>query len=102
MNPFEPGRNTYVPYRVKDQFSLMQQELVSLNYDAKNVPSKSSLGRSIKGFCWVCSSTKKTNLEPYASVYEFNTYLGKIIVNKHDQIKIIDIHFTFRSRVIRT
>ena len=78
MNPFEEYGSAYVPYRIFDQFSEMQRELVNINYDATNVQSKSVLGKTIKQTCFVCSSTKRKNnkLEQYSSVYEFNTLLG--------------------------
>ena len=79
MNPFPEYGSAYVPYRVYEQFSEMQIELVNINYDAVNVPSKSILGKTIKGTCFVCAATRTKNnkLEQYNSVYEFNVLLGK-------------------------
>ena len=58
MNLFEEYGSAYVQYRVFDQFSEMQRELVNIKYDAVNVPSKSVLGKTIKQTCFVCSATK--------------------------------------------
>ena len=78
MNPFYIFGKEYVPYRVFDQFSEMQKELVNIPYDAKNVPSKSPLGRNLTNFCFVCSGTARANkLQPYVTVYDYNTMLGK-------------------------
>ena len=75
---FDESGKAYVPYRVFDQFSEMQKDLVNINCDAVNVPSKSNLGKNLTNFCFVCSGTKKTiPLIPYHTVYEFNTMLGK-------------------------
>ena len=78
MNPFFEGSGkSYTPYRVAEQFSSMQEDLVNISYDATSVPSKSNLGRSITGFCFVCSGTRaRANLIPYHTVYEYNTMLG--------------------------
>ena len=78
LNPFFASGSDYIPYRVYDQFSEMQKELVNISYDAKNVPSKSSLGKNLSNFCFVCSGTARTvELKPYRIFYEYNTMLGK-------------------------
>ena len=79
MNPFFESGNAYTPYRILEQFSSMQRDLVDISFDATSVPSKSNLGRSITGFCFVCSGTKAVRgiLIPYHTVYDYNTMLGK-------------------------
>ena len=82
MNPFFEFGNAYVPYRIYEQFSSMQQDLVNISYDATSVPSKTPLGRNLVNFCFVCSGTKKSgNLTPYHVVYPFNTYLGMFLID---------------------
>ena len=79
MNPFQTGSgNSYNPYRIFEQFSSMQIDLVNISFDATSVPSKSNLGRNLTSFCFICSGTKavRDRLVPYHTVYEYNTMLG--------------------------
>ena len=80
MNPFYTGSgNSYMPYRIYEQFSSMQMDLVNISFDDTSVPSKSNLGKNLTSFCFVCSGTKavRGRLVQYNTVYQYNTMLGE-------------------------